>query len=40
MQVLDPSEQVAIEEFAKFEEKLKKQRGVDNIQASAGSSLN
>ena len=29
IQVLDQEEEVAIKEFAKFEEKLKKQKGID-----------
>lgn len=31
VQVLDQEEEIAMSEFAKFEEKLKKQKGVDSI---------
>ncbi|VVT45414.1 uncharacterized protein SAPINGB_P000742 [Magnusiomyces paraingens] len=37
-QVLDPEEQVAINEFAKFEEKLKKQKGNGSEESAAGTS--
>lgn len=30
-QVLDPAEEIAIKEFAKFEEKLRQQEGPDTI---------
>lgn len=37
-QVLDPSEEVALEEFKKFEEKLQKQKGTDGAAAAAAAS--
>lgn len=35
-QVLDPEEEIAMREFAKFEEKLKQQKGADAVK-SAGN---
>ena len=37
MQVLDQEEEIALAEFAKFEEKLKLQKGPDAAQPSAGT---
>ena len=37
-QVLDPEEEIAIQEFAKFEEKLKKQKGTGALASTAGES--
>jgi len=37
-QVLDPEEEIAIQEFAKFEEKLKKQKGTAALASTAGES--
>lgn len=36
VQVLDQEEEIAMSEFAKFEEKLKKQKGVDSIPSTVG----
>lgn len=35
-QVLDPEEEMAINEFAKFEEKLKKQKGPTAVASTGG----
>lgn len=39
IQVLDQEEEVALKEFAKFEEKLKEQRGVDAASSISKVSL-
>lgn len=36
IQVLDQEEEVAIKEFAKFEEKLKEQKGIDVVGSTLG----
>jgi len=36
IQVLDQEEEIAIQEFAKFEEKLKQQKGPDAVASTVG----
>ena len=36
IQVLDQEEEIAMEEFAKFEEKLKQQKGPDAVASTMG----
>lgn len=36
VQVLDQEEEIAIQEFAKFEEKLKQQKGPDAVASTVG----
>ena len=36
VQVLDQEEEIAVEEFAKFEEKLKQQKGTDAVASVIG----
>lgn len=36
VQVLDQEEEIALQEFAKFEEKLKQQRGQDAVASTVG----
>ena len=36
MQVLDQEEEIAMQEFAKFEEKLKQQKGPDAVASTVG----
>ena len=36
IQVLDQEEEIAMEEFAKFEEKLKQQKGPDAVASTLG----
>ena len=36
IQVLDQEEEIAMEEFAKFEEKLKQQKGPDAVASTVG----
>jgi NFU1 iron-sulfur cluster scaffold homolog, mitochondrial len=36
VQVLDQEEEIAIQEFAKFEEKLKQQKGPDSVASTSG----
>lgn len=36
MQVLDQEEEIAVQEFAKFEEKLKQRKGPDSVASTVG----